>query len=234
MAHSRFDRLALIRLGLLVAIIGGGTVVVLVAGVPDAASLRMRFHGTGVPGVLAFSGLYAVLTLTPVPAGVLTIAAGAAFGLVSGSAVMVLGATTGAIAAFYLGRWLGRDGVQGLAGRRLASLDRLMRRRGVLSVLLVRLVPLFPYAAVNYLSGLTAVRVRDYVIGTIIGILPAGIAYVAVGAYGSKPGSTPFLIALAALALLTAGALVVAHRHRNRGEVSRDRDVPAATDSTGG
>lgn len=229
MPSSRIDRLAVVRLGVLLLLVG--TLTVLVVGIPDAQSLRMRFSGTGVLGVLGFSALYAALSLTPLPAAVLTIAAGATFGLANGIVVMLLGATTGAVLAFYLGRVLGRDGVRSLAGERLAALDGLLRRQGVLSVVLVRLVPLFPYAAVNYLSGLTAVRIRDYTIGTVIGIVPAGTAYVAVGAYGSRPGSVPFLVALAALALLTVGTLVIARRRRRRpaGDgVSGDPDGTAA------
>lgn len=226
----RLDRLALFRLALLVALIAAGTVVVLVVGVPGQHDLRQQFAQTGVAGMLGFSGLYAVLTLTPVPAGVLTIAAGVVFGLLPGTLIVIVGATTGAVAAFYLGRRLGRDGVANLGGKRLAALDRMLRRRGVLSVVLVRLVPLFPYAAVNYLSGLTAVRPRDYLIGTVIGIIPAGVAYVAVGAYGAHPGSAPFLISLAVLLALTGGSLYVARRRRGRDEPEvSDASETAAT-----
>ncbi|MEO8749613.1 MAG: VTT domain-containing protein, partial [Allobranchiibius sp.] len=75
-------------------------------------------------------------------------------------------------------------------------------------------VPIFPFAAVNYASGLTAVKVRDYVIGTAIGILPASVAYVAVGAYGSKPGSLPFVLAVSSLVIVTVVGGVLARRRR--------------------
>ena len=216
MTPRRLDRLAVIRFGVLLALIAAGTLTVVLIGVPDAHALRVRFAATGILGAVAFGGLYAALTLTPVPAAALTIAAGATFGLVRGVAVVAVAATVGAIAAFYLGRRLGRAAVQGLASGRLDRLDALLARRGVLSVVLVRLIPLFPYAAVNYLAGLTGVRTRDYVLGTAVGILPATAAYVAVGAYGSRPGSLPFVVAIGALVTVTAGGLFAAHRRRRR------------------
>jgi len=71
-----------------------------------------------------------------------------------------------------------------------------------------------PFAVVNYTAGLTAVRQTDYVLGTAIGIAPATLAYVVLGAYGSSPLSWPFVIAVAALILLTVGAWLVLRRAR--------------------
>lgn len=153
MRSHRLDRLALVRLGALVLMIAAATIRVLVAGVPDAHTLRTAFAGTGVLGVLGFVGLYAALTLTPAPAAVLTIAAGAVFGVPTGITVVTVAATLSALGAFYLGRLFGRDGVQSLASRPLDSFDRLLRRRGVAAVIVVRLVPLYPYAAVNASAG---------------------------------------------------------------------------------
>lgn len=78
----------------------------------------------------------------------------------------------------------------------------------------VRLVPLLPFNALNYLCGLTAVRTRDYIAGTAVGILPGATAYVAIGAFGTRPGSLPFLIAVGGLVALSVAGFVVAHRRR--------------------
>lgn len=223
---KRLNRLALIRFGILLALIAAGTVAVLLVGIPDAATLRENFAQAGVLGVLAFIALYALLSLTPIPASALTIAAGISFGLVRGILVVDVAATIGAIAALYLGRLLGRDAVRGMAGARLDSLDDLLSRRGLLSVILVRMVPIFPFAAVNYASGLTAVKVRDYVIGTAIGILPASVAYVAVGAYGSKPGSLPFVLAVSSLVIVTVVGGVFARR-RKQSAAGPKKTLPA-------
>ena len=133
----------------LVAVIGAAIAVAAVIGVPGIGGLRAHYAGTAMLGLLLFSGLYAGLSLLPLPLSVVTIAAGAVFGLGRGGPAVVLGATVGAVLSFWLGRVLGRDTVQRLAGRRLDSLDALLQRRGLPAVLVVRLVPVLPFTAVN-------------------------------------------------------------------------------------
>ncbi|MGI9093160.1 MAG: TVP38/TMEM64 family protein, partial [Mycobacteriales bacterium] len=156
------------------------------------------------------------LSLLPLPATVFTLAAGAVFGLARGLPIVVLGATLGAMAAFYLGRVLGRDVVQHFTGARLQTLDRYLARRGFWAVLAARLVPIVPFNARNYLSGLTAVRASSYLFATILSILPGTTADVAVGTYGNQPGSLPFIAALGALLLLTVVGVSVTRRRRHR------------------
>lgn len=180
--------------------------------VPSVSELRRDYSGTGLLGALGFALVYAALSLLPLPATVFTPAAGAVFGLARGLPIVVLGASIGALAAFFLGRLLGRDAVQHFTGGRLQTLDRYLNRRGFWAVLAARLVPIVPFTALNYLSGLTAVRLSNYFLATVIGILPGTTAYVAVGAYGNKPGSLPFLAAIGALLVLTVVGLVVSRR----------------------
>ncbi|PZS32232.1 MAG: TVP38/TMEM64 family protein [Pseudonocardiales bacterium] len=184
--------------------------------VPNVADLRREYAGTGLFGALGFALVYALLSLLPLPATVFTLAAGAVFGLARGLPIVVLGAILGAMAAFYLGRVLGRDAVQHFTGARLQTLDRYLERRGFWAVLAARLVPIVPFSAFNYLSGLTAVRAPSYLFATMLGILPGTTAYVAVGAYGDQPGSLPFITALGALLLLTVGGVSVARHRRHR------------------
>ena len=130
-----------------------------------------------------FVVVYAVSTLAPLPKNVFSAAAG----LVVGVLVVLVGAVLGAVAAFWLGRLLGRDAVERLSGARIARVDALLRRRGVLALIAVRLVPVLPFTAINYAAGLSVVRTRDYLIGTSVGIIPGTIAYVTLGSYGSSP-----------------------------------------------
>lgn len=162
--------------------------------------------------MLAFVVLYAALTLTPFPASALTIASGLLFGLAIGATVVVFAATLGAWLAFLLARSLGRDGVSRIRWARVASVDAMLERRGLISVLVVRLVPLFPFMAVNYAAGLSAVRQRDYLLGTAAGIVPATVGYTALGAYGTSPLSWPFAIAVLAVVLISVTAGYVARR----------------------
>lgn len=206
--HVRYRLAALLVLVVLLVVLS------VVIDVPGVGELRRQYAGTGLLGALAFALVYAALSMLPLPAAVFTIAAGAVFGLTRGVLIVAVGANLGAVAAFYLGRLLGRDGVTHFTGTRLETLDAFLGRRGFLAVLIVRLIPVVPFAAVNYLSGLTGLRVSRYVAGTVLGSLPATVLYVAVGAYGSRPGSWPFVTALVALVLLTVGGVLAARRHR--------------------
>lgn len=205
-------RALLIRLMLLLMLGVAAVAVAVLVGVPNLTQLRTSFGGGGLLGGLAFSGLYAAVALSPLPKTVFTLAAGALFGVPLGLLVVMAGATGGAVAAFYLGRWLGRDAVHRLTRIRTERFDERLARRGLWTILILRLIPLVPFTALNYLAGLTALRLRDFLIGTVIGMLPATTASVTVGAYGSQPESWPFLVAVGALLVLSAAGLLAARR----------------------
>ena len=203
-----------IRPLILLVVIAIGGAVALTLDVPPIDELRARVAAAGWAGPVLFAAVYAALGLTPAPATVASIAAGVLFGLVTGLAVVMTGAMAGAVVAFCIARVLGRAAVQRVDSERLRMLDALLRRRGLLAVIGVRLVPVVPFSAVNYACGLSGVRFRDYLPGTAIGILPATTVYVTLGAYGAEPGSVPFLLALGGLAVLIVGSVVVARRGR--------------------
>ncbi|MCH9668180.1 MAG: TVP38/TMEM64 family protein [Proteobacteria bacterium] len=201
-----------VKAAILALLIGAGIVLAITVDLPDPAALRDRVAAAGTWGMLAFILLYAALTLTPFPASALTIASGLLFGLAIGASVVVFAATLGAWLAFLLARSLGRDGVSRIRWARFASVDAMLERRGLVSVLIVRLVPLFPFMAVNYAAGLSAVRQRDYLLGTAVGIVPATVGYTALGAYGTSPLSWPFAIAVLAVVVITVTAAYAARR----------------------
>src|SRR3954468_14549424 len=90
----------------------------------------------------------------------------------------------------------------------------MLARRGLQAVIGSRVVPVLPFGAFNYACGLTAVRARDYVLGTAIGILPGAAAYVVIGAYGADPGSVPLFPVGGVVVLVFVG--VVVNRLRRR------------------
>lgn len=194
------------RLALLLFIVGVGVVVAVTVGLPSVTQLREGFAGLGPWAAVVFVLGYAVATLAPIPKSLFTLAAGAVFGVAVGVLIVMAGATLGALAAFYLARLLGREGVHRLTGVRADRFDARLERHGMLTVLVARLVPVVPFTAVNYLAGLTGLGVRVFVVGTVLGMLPATATYVVLGAYGSQPGSLPFQIALASLIALTVAA----------------------------
>lgn len=213
------DRAVWVRLAVFAVFVAAAVLVAVVVGLPDVESLRADIAAAGPAAPVLFVLLYAVATLAPLPKNVLSTVAGVLFGMVPGVALVLLAALLGAAGAFWLGRLLGRGAVERFTGARVARVDELLRRRGLLAVIGVRLVPVVPFTAVNYAAGLTAVRIRDYALGTALGIVPGTIAFVALGAYGSSPGSWPFVVAVVALVGLSTGGAVVARRSRRRGAV---------------
>ncbi|WP_431797070.1 TVP38/TMEM64 family protein [Microbacterium kunmingense] len=198
----------------------------------DVDALRERFGDLGVAGLAAFAAIYGVLTLSPVPKGVLSIAAGVVWGFGVGVLAVYAGALLGATLAFWASRLLGREAVARLIGRRAAAIDDLFERRGFLSILGLRLVPVVPFTALNYASGLTGVTYPAYAAATAVGIIPGTAAYVALGAFGIEAGPL-FWVALGALgALSLAGAIagVVVQRRRRL----RARAAGAASDAPAG
>lgn len=212
-----------VRLAVLVVVVALAAAVALLVGLPDEEQLRADVAAVGPVAPVLFLLLYAVATLAPLPKNVLSVAAGLLFGLVAGVAIVLLAALSGALAAFALGRVLGRDAVERITGSRAARVDALFRRHGLLAVLGVRLVPVLPFTVINYTAGLTTVGVRDYVIGTGLGIIPGTLAYVALGAYGASPGSWPFVLAILALAALAVGGAAAAHGYRRCGTTAGSR-----------
>jgi uncharacterized membrane protein YdjX (TVP38/TMEM64 family) len=194
-----------IVLGTLVfAAIGGAWVL----GFADPARLQdveawLATLGSSAPVVfLAVKVATVVLALPSAPVALL---GGVLFGPVLGTALNGIGAVTGSTVTFFVGRWLGRETVEARLGGRLAELDARLAENGLPVMLFLRLVPLFPFNAINYGSGLTRISFRDYLVGTGIGILPGAIVFTWLGhsaAGGSAFGVTVGLSALGLLSLL--------------------------------
>jgi uncharacterized membrane protein YdjX (TVP38/TMEM64 family) len=167
-------------------------------------------------GVLAFAGVYLVATLVLFPHVALTIAAGFAYGALAGAALAVAASFVSAIAAFALGRTVLGGMVERYfqADHRAAELDRAARARGLWVVMLVRLAPLLPFAAINYLFAMTGIRWRDYVIGSAIGMTPWTIVYAYLGAIAPDAarvieGHGPIAVPIVGGALGVAASIVL-------------------------
>ena len=134
--------------------------------------------GLGALGPIVFMLGYVAATVAFIPGSVLTLAAGAIFGLGQGVVYVMIGATTGASLAFLLARFVAREAIaQRVAGNpRFAAIDRAVGREGFKIVLLLRLSPVFPFNMLNYGLGLTNVRFADYVAASI-GMLPGSLLY---------------------------------------------------------
>jgi len=165
-----------------------GVVAVLLAARTLDAPAHLRaalvlIRDLGPWGLVLFVVLYVAATVLFLPGWILTLGAGAVFGLARGAITVSLAATLGATAAFLVGRYLARDAVaRRLATHpRFAAIDAAVAREGWKIVLLTRLSPAFPFNLLNYAFGLTRVPLRDYVLASWIGMLPGTVMYVYVG-----------------------------------------------------
>jgi uncharacterized membrane protein YdjX (TVP38/TMEM64 family) len=139
--------------------------------------------GLGLLGALLFVALYVAACVFFVPGSLLTLGAGAVYGVLQGTALVSVASTLGATAAFLVGRYLARDWVaRKIAGNaRFRAVDEAVAREGWKIVGLTRLSPVFPFVFLNYAYGVTRVSVRDYVLASWIGMLPGTVLYVYLG-----------------------------------------------------
>lgn len=179
----------------------------------------------------AYAAAYFLAIAFSLPVGlVLTIGGGVVFGLFEGTAITVLAATAGALAVFLAARSAIGDALRRRAGPFAAKLERGFREDALSYLLVLRLVPLFPFWLVNIVPALLGVPVRTYLIGTLLGIIPGTFVFVSVGNgletiidRGGIPGVEIFLepSVLIPIAGLAALALVPVIYKRLRGRPRR-------------
>ena len=208
-------RWAVVRISALAVVLAMLVVVGLTVPVPDQQQVKAFADQAGWLGAVVFVLGYALLTLIPVPKAALNIVAGFVWGFWAGAILVYIGALLGAGGAFAVGRALGREAVEQFTGARVARVDAVLRRRGLMSVIAARLIPLLPFTVLNYTAGLTAVSRRNYAIGTAVGIVPGSLAYVAVGAFALEAGPVLW-IALGVLGALALAGLLLGLRSRRQ------------------
>ncbi len=167
----------------------------------------------GVWAPLAFVVAYIGVVLFMLPAFLLTMAGGAVFGVVKGSALVLTGATIGGTLAFLLGRTVLRASVarRVAAHPTLSAVDRVIGDDGLRLMFLLRLSPAIPFVLSNYALGVTRVRTRDFVMA-MPGMLPIIASHAAFGAAGAQAangkGALPMpVLVLGVLATVVLGLL---------------------------
>jgi len=169
--------------------------VLAVAGLAAAAALlplesvRHAAASLGAVGPAAAVGAGGLLLSVLVPRTAISMACGALFGVLDGFWTALAATALAAVVTYAAGRWAGRGMLAARAGGRLHRLDGWLARRGLLAVIVVRLLPLAPYGLVGYAYGTSSVRPRHYFTGTMIGAAPSCFSYATIGAAVVAPGS---------------------------------------------
>ncbi|MBW3551082.1 MAG: FAD-dependent oxidoreductase, partial [Proteobacteria bacterium] len=129
-----------------------------------------------------FFVLYVAVAAASIPgAAVMTLAAGALFGLLAGTLLVSFASTIGASLAFLVARFVLRDTLRARYGERLKKIDAGIARDGAFYLFTLRLVPVFPFFLVNLLAGLTSLRLRTFYWVSQLGMLAGTLAYVYAG-----------------------------------------------------
>jgi len=152
---------------------------------------------------LAIYGLRGVVVIIPVFA--MAITSGLVFGIWWGWILNVTGATINATISFLAARYFGRGFIDSLPffkSGKLKSFDEKAEQHGFKVILVMRLIPLFQYDAVNFGSGLSRIRLRDYIFASFIGMLPGGFITNFLGSSIENWRSPKFILALALFVLL--------------------------------
>jgi uncharacterized membrane protein YdjX (TVP38/TMEM64 family) len=132
--------------------------------------------------VAAFILLYCLQTAFSLPgAAIFTLAGGFLFGSFVGTVYVNIAATVGATLAFLAARYLLRDWVERKFGDRLGPIQDGFARNAFSYLMTLRLIPIFPFFLINLVSGLTRIRVGQYVLATALGIIPGSFVFANAG-----------------------------------------------------
>jgi uncharacterized membrane protein YdjX (TVP38/TMEM64 family) len=151
-------------------------------------------------------GIYIIGSILLVPITVLIFVTAIVFGPTMGIIYSLLGCLAGALATYAIGYALGRDFVQKLVGPKWQRIERKISQTGIVAVATLRLLPMAPFTVVNVIAGAFKVPLRDYILGSLVGLAP-GIIVTNLFAHQVQsairnPGFGAFVV-LAALILVT-------------------------------
>jgi uncharacterized membrane protein YdjX (TVP38/TMEM64 family) len=222
-------RRSIIRWGLLGLVLAGAALGLILQSELRIVDVRDGFAAAGVWAPLLFICVYVLATLVSLPGPVLTITGGMLFGIGWGTTYSLTGALIGGVIAFLIARYLARDWFEARLGPRLQPVKHGVDDEGWRFVLLARLMPVVPYAALNYGFGLTRIKTMPYALASLVGMAPATFVYTYLGevgvrlAEGGHTGlrSVLFAIGLVALLLLAPRLIRRVQMHRERQRQSR-------------
>jgi len=150
---------------------------------------------------LVYIAMQALRPFSFLPATPFTMAGGYIFGHYYGLLLSTIGTTIAATISFFLSRYLLRDRIKNKLDGRFAGIGDRIGEKGIFVVIALRLIPILPFDAVSYLAGVSSIRYRNYIVGTILGELPGAFIFTMLGS-SLKNIRSPYFIASLALAVI--------------------------------
>nr|WP_257786419.1 TVP38/TMEM64 family protein [Clostridium formicaceticum] len=153
--------------------------------------------------------LFTFVPLTLFPDSILAIAGGMCFGLLKGSIYTMIGALCGGTLSFCISRFLGKCFMKKLANKDLGDLSKSIEVKGFWIVLLLRLIPLFPYDVISYSAGLSNVKYKDFLWATFFGIIPGVLVFTNIGDKATNIASEEFYFSIGLLVFLLIASVIL-------------------------
>ncbi len=156
----------------------------------------------GVFAPIMYILMFTCAAVTLFPDGVIAVAGGLSFGVYEGAIYTIIGACGGATLAFCICRFFGRNVVEKLIKHKAELFEDGVEKRGFVIILLLRLIPMIPFDLISYGAGLSKIKYRDFILATIVGVIPGVLVYTNIGDKIIDIWSIEFLFALLILAAL--------------------------------
>jgi uncharacterized membrane protein YdjX (TVP38/TMEM64 family) len=175
----------------------------------EIRNVAERVRGVWYAPILLIAS-YAVGCVFAIPASLFILAAGVIWGWKLGGLYAMIGGVLGATASFLVGRFLG-EGVLTKFGRLGRAVEKQVEHAGFKSLLILRLIPLFPFAVLNYGAGVARLKILDFVFATALGLAPSNFvfAYSADAIFNGTMTEGDALKRLAIIAVLLIAVILV-------------------------
>lgn len=193
----------------------------------DQEQLQTWLKQAGLWAPVIYIVLYTVGTILILPSTPLNLSGGAIFGAWWGTLWTTIAAVIAAVVAFAFTRTVGRDVVARKFAGRWEAMDAEMRQGGVFYMFAIRLLPIIPYGLVNFAAGLTSIRFKDYLVGTVLGTVPGILPFVMMGSglRALKSGDIlPLMGALALTGMLVGGATWYRRRRQSPQKALQEKE----------
>jgi uncharacterized membrane protein YdjX (TVP38/TMEM64 family) len=176
---------------------------------PDKLIGLLRVSGV-LQNPLVAIGVVIIASIIAIPLAAIIVVGALIFGPILGPVYVLSGAEIGALISFVLGKNLGHDALRLLAGEKARKLSENLGRSGVITVIVIRLIPAAPFAVANMIIGASHVRMRDFLLGTIVGMIPGVLAITLfvdqIVAVFRSPGWQSIVLTVAILIIILGGA----------------------------
>lgn len=171
----------------------------------------------GVFAEIVYLGLFFIKPFfIMIPANVMAVMSASIFGSVKGFILTMIGFFISGTVAFYLARLLGKDFVESILGDKLIKLDSKINKNGFKILFLLRLPPILPYDPLSYACGFTKIRYKDFIMASLLGVVPETICYSLLGTSYKSPFSIKFLLPILLLVISVALSKKIFNKNKEK------------------